>query len=144
MLMDDFNSGRPGLMHLGIVGALRHSLMDFRLYCQLHPENGEKSDGDTFGALKLGLQYLFEQKREISEPVMTDILSHVLDISLDSERGGETPVLSDRVGERDIVLTLRERFPRANLDRVSDGLTLFLGFLNTLPREAWETINRSH
>jgi glycosyltransferase involved in cell wall biosynthesis len=141
MLMDDFHAGRHAIMPLSVVGALRHSLLDIRQYARLHPDRGGV-DTDTFGALKTGLRYLFDQKKEISPPLEAQILGDVLDIRMDSEAETVFERFSGHVGEEELTSHLKNRFPHARLDRVSHWLTIFLGFLNSLPEEVWDVMNR--
>ena len=142
MLMDDFNARRHAIMHLNIIGALRHSLMDIRLYCRRHPENGKGSDVDTFMALKQGFRYLLSQKESISRSLSADIMAHVSDICMDSEIENSSPEFPENAGDRDLLFYIKDRFPRADLDRVSDWLIMFLGFLESFPCEIWENMNR--
>jgi len=142
MLMDDFGAGRRTIMPLDIIGALRHSLMDIRLYCRLHPDHIRGLEGDTFGALKLGLRYILEQKEAVSGPLAADILREIWDISVDSAREGALSESAGGNGNVGLSGFLRARFPRADLERVSEWLTMFLGFLNSFPDEIWESMNR--
>jgi glycosyltransferase involved in cell wall biosynthesis len=142
MLMHDFHAGRNDILHLDVIGALRYSLMDIHLYSQLHPENGKRSDVDTFAALKLGLQYLFKQKEGISLPLMTDILDNILDIPMGSEMEKNSPEPSQDTGGQELAVEIKKRFPQADLNRVSNWLVMFSGFINSFPSEILEAVNR--
>ena len=142
MAMDDFNAGRHRIVHLNIIGALRHCLMDLRLYGQLHTDQRNTVDIETFGALKRGLVYVFSQKETISPGLATSILGHTLDICIDRERENMTRDYPEDLADKDLPSYIKHVFPEADLHRVSDWLVMFLGFLNSLPSEMWELMNR--
>jgi glycosyltransferase involved in cell wall biosynthesis len=142
MAMDDFHEGRHSILPLSIIGALRHSLMDIRLFCQLHPANGKLSDAHTFMALNLGLQYIFSQKETISRSLAAEILKDVVDICMDSEIQNSPPEFRENAGDQELLARIKDRFPLADLQRVSDWLVMILGFLNSFPAEIWENMNR--
>ena len=138
---DDFNGGRHALVHLDVIGALRHSLMDIRLYRELHPEEGRAFSAETLQAIKAGIHYLLSGTKGLCRDLSTSILRHVLDISMDTaeeKTQGEDP---EYPVDGDLASYIACQFPEADFRCVSDWLVMFLGFLNSLPLEMWEAMN---
>lgn len=143
MVMDDFHAGRFGGMHLNIIGALRHSLMDICLFDEIHPGTDRRVSSETLEALKAGIQYLFSQKENVSSTLSEEILSHVQDICMDGEECESRAELPVETSEAALQPFMQAHWPRADLNRVSDWLVMVLGFLNSLPAEVWGPMNQA-
>jgi hypothetical protein len=137
---DDFNAGRHAIVYLDVIGALRHSLMDIRLYRELHPEEGRTFSVETFQALKTGLNYLLLGKKDLSPDLSASILRHISDVSMDAE--AERTDDPEYCIDGDLASYIACQFPEADFGCVSDWLIMFLGFLNSLPSKMWESMNR--
>jgi len=126
MVWDDFNNGRYDLLYLDLIGGLRTSLLDIKLFGEIH--NGKNPDfGETQLAVLVGISHIF---KEVSPILSEAVFNDTYDILPDDSSGSTS--------------FHQNTLPRADLSLVSTLLEYFRAFLEGIDLAMWPQIENSY
>jgi len=140
MIWDDFKNGSYDLLYLDLIGGLRTSLLDIKLFGEIH--NQENPDfWETQLAILIGISGMIKEvSTTLSEAVFNDTYDILLD---DRSESSSFHRFLDNDGQS-VTTHIQKILPRADLSLVSTLLEYFRAFLEGIDLPMWQQIENSY
>ncbi|AMM40510.1 glycosyl transferase [Candidatus Desulfofervidus auxilii] len=140
MIWDDFKNGGYDLLYLDLIGGLRTSLLDIKLFGEIH--NQENPDfWETQLAILIGISGMIKEvSTTLSEAVFNDTYDILLD---DRSESSSFHRFLDNDGQS-VTTHIQKILPKADLSLVSTLLEYFRAFLEGIDLPMWQQIENSY